>query len=94
MYVRVTASQRCEPFFEKCVLLKRICISDDDEVDSFIGQSANSAAFDEDEVLQSYDNISVDESFSTATNLTSSGQLHFLSLTTRYTLYLISLILE
>ena len=57
-----------------------MCISDDDEVDSFIGQNAGSTASDDGELLQSaamLDNSSVDNSFSTATNLTSSGQLQF-----------------
>jgi len=53
-------------------------ISDDDEVDSFIGQNASSTSHDEGEMLPSaavLDDTSVDIAFSTAMSLTSSGQL-------------------
>jgi len=59
--------------------LSWLCISDDVEVDSFIGQNASVAEHDG-EMLQTaavLDSTSVDGSFSAVTTLPSSGQ-HFL----------------
>jgi len=63
-------------------MLGRLCISDDGEVDSFIGQSAGSSEQDN-ELLQSaavLDSSAFDSSFAADTTVPSAGQPFFIAL--------------